>query len=121
RTYACRFVSEWGIPDLDAAISAMRGRYVTWNLKARMQPYQWWQEARDAGVDLPESSLIWHYNPVTVLEAAFIGGSMPMQVAGLPAAVSSDLYGCHDLQRGDVDAVPNAAHSPRWGGVANAP
>jgi hypothetical protein len=38
-----------------------------------------------------------------------------------PAIVSTNLYGCHDLRRGDMDSDPGNHNRPKWGGQANAP
>jgi murein DD-endopeptidase MepM/ murein hydrolase activator NlpD len=67
RNYACKFVSEWGIKDLDAAIDTLKGRWITYGLKDRMKPYLWWPEAVSAGVKIPSSAYMWHFNPTTVL------------------------------------------------------
>lgn len=63
REYSCKFVSEWAM-DLDAAIPKMKGRYITYGLKERLEPYVWWPKARAKGVILPSSTQVWHYNPV---------------------------------------------------------
>ncbi len=66
RACACRFVSEWGV-DLDLAIPKLKGHWFTFHLKERMTPYLWWDEAIAAGVELPESRHVWHYNPIAFL------------------------------------------------------
>ncbi|MBN1206564.1 MAG: SH3 domain-containing protein [Myxococcaceae bacterium] len=68
RTCACRFLSEWAV-DLDKAISALSTRWWTAGLKGRLEPYQWWKEAEAAGVPLPPSPHVWHYNPISLLAA----------------------------------------------------
>lgn len=70
RDYACKFVSEWGIPDLDKALDNLKKHRIwpTWGLKDRIAPYLWWQEAKDKGVNLPKSPHVWHYNPIRFLE-----------------------------------------------------
>jgi hypothetical protein len=66
-----RFCSEWGL-NLDHAIEAL-GQIVSqgdpvWSTigsKENWAPYQWW---REAGTAVPESPLVWHYNPIAFME-----------------------------------------------------
>jgi hypothetical protein len=74
RRYACKFVSEWGF-DVDKAIENMVGRWFTGHLKDHITPYLWWDEAKDAGVPLPDSKQVWHYNPIRFIEA-ILGGEL---------------------------------------------
>lgn len=67
RTYAVKHVSECGIQDLDRAIEKSPGR--TESVKDDLKALQWWDEAKSAGVKLPESPKVWHYHPVTALKA----------------------------------------------------
>jgi hypothetical protein len=69
RFAVCRFTSEWGIPNLDAAVGALKNRgFFSFGLKDKIAPYLWWNEARSAGIDIPESPSTWHYHPVKFLE-----------------------------------------------------
>jgi hypothetical protein len=78
RTLVCKFVSEWGVPDLDAAIAAMNDVWFTDGIKEQLEPYQWWTElqAQKPGV-LPTSPHVFHVNPVAFVAArtaALAGG-----------------------------------------------
>jgi hypothetical protein len=69
RNAICKFVSEWGITDLDAAIDALKNRgFWMPNPKEKLSQYIWWKDAVDKGVDLPGSANVWHYHPVRLLE-----------------------------------------------------
>lgn len=71
RRRACKFVIEWGI-NLDKALPALKGVWEKWRtgvLKERIQPYLWWDEAASQQVPLPGGKMVWHYNPVALLEA----------------------------------------------------
>jgi hypothetical protein len=68
RTCACRFHSEWGI-DPGKALGRLSTRWWSAGMKERLEPYQWWQEAKAAGVPLPPSPCVWHYNPISLLAA----------------------------------------------------
>jgi hypothetical protein len=70
RSYACRFVSEWAV-DLDKSIEKMKGRWTTHELKQRLSPYLWWDEASKEGVPLPGQKHVWHYNPIRFVEALY--------------------------------------------------
>ncbi|NLE02383.1 MAG: peptidoglycan DD-metalloendopeptidase family protein [Fibrobacter sp.] len=67
RNYACKFTSEWGILNLDAAISSLKDRWFTFGLKDRIKPYVFWPEAVSAGVKIPGSASVWHFNPIRIL------------------------------------------------------
>lgn len=68
RNAVCKFTSEWGIPDLDAAIAALKNRgFWMPNPKDKLACYMWWKNAKDRGVDLPSSPNVWHYHPVRFL------------------------------------------------------
>ncbi len=75
RSYACKFVSEWGVPDISAAIDKITGLgyFNTIGLKHRLEPYVWWKQATDAEVDLPDSADVWHYNPLRFSENFITG------------------------------------------------
>lgn len=70
RKLACKFVTEWGVPDVGAAVEAMHGVWDTEGLAEAITPYQWWSELVDAGhADLlPDSRHVWHMNPLSWLE-----------------------------------------------------
>ncbi len=69
RFAVCKFTSEWGVSNLDAAVNALKGRgFFSYGLKEKLAPYMFWKEARSAGVELPASPLTWHYHPVKLLE-----------------------------------------------------
>ena len=89
RHYACKFISEWGI-DLDVAIPKMLDYNVfsAYGLEGRMQPYLWWQAAKDAGVELPASAKCWHYNPIAL--TAGLAKAMPGRHGQAPTAASGD-------------------------------
>jgi hypothetical protein len=53
-------------------------------LADRMRPYLWWDEAKAAGVDLPASKHVWHYNPIAFLDA-LLADPTPTSVADSPA------------------------------------
>jgi len=69
RNYQCKFISEWAI-NLDVAIPKMHGTSLvsTYGLKERMQPYLWWNEAKQQKVELPDAKC-WHYNPIAFTSA----------------------------------------------------
>lgn len=67
RRTAAKFRSEWGIKDIDTVMADEKG-YTEWD-RCSMKDLQWWNEAKFAGVDLPDSSKVWHYHPVGALEA----------------------------------------------------
>ena len=94
RRYACRFVSEWGIPDLDHALKQMRRLgFGIRTRKERMAPYLWWEDAKAAGVSLPASPHVWHYNPIQFMEALHEGiltSGVPSAPAAEPPAASSE-------------------------------
>lgn len=71
RRYACKFCTEWGPPDLDLAIEHMKLRWFTRGLREKLERYLWWSElqADGHGDCLPDDPRVWHYNPVTFLEA----------------------------------------------------
>ncbi|PQJ33968.1 hypothetical protein BSZ35_04495 [Salinibacter sp. 10B] len=68
RTYAVKHVSEWGIKDVESVLEKSPRH----SKEEHLDPFealQWWGEAEDAGVELPDSRKVWHYHPVTVLKA----------------------------------------------------
>ncbi|MFW5758570.1 MAG: M15 family metallopeptidase [Bacteroidota bacterium] len=67
RKYACKFTPEWAV-NLDVAIDNMKGRWYTWGLKEKLEPYVWWERAVSAGIDIPKKKPLWFYNPVSFLE-----------------------------------------------------
>jgi len=102
RSCVCKFVSEWGIPDIDKAIKKLRDRWFTWGLKEHIKPYIWWQDAVKQGVDIPESPHVWHYNPIRFMEAQLY--------APCTSASDQGYYGGYTLQKGDKDILH------KWGG-----
>lgn len=71
RDTACRFVSEWGIPDLEQACKELKNRWPFLpSPQDNIEPFQWWKQAATAGVALPASPHVWHYHPVRILEEA---------------------------------------------------
>lgn len=68
RKFVCKFTPEWGI-DLNVAVPKLRERFRDTNLKKRIEPYLWWQQATDTQVDIPADKKVWHYNPVAFVEA----------------------------------------------------
>ena len=74
RHAVCRFVSEWGMPDVRAAVDAL-GVSAPAATAAAVEQHQWWAEARAAGCDLPEEPRLWHYHPVSML--VHVAGMVP--------------------------------------------
>ena len=108
RNYACKFVSEWGIPDLEKAVDKMRGGWHVFGLKDRLEPYVWWKEAMDKGVELPGSPHVWHYNPIRLMEAL-----VPVKRAAAPGKAS-----ILNIHQGEVEAfIRRNGIKPRheWG------
>ncbi len=72
RRFACRFTSEWAV-DLQPAIRRLVGLRRFFideaRLEAQWRPYIWWPLAVAAGVPLPATRLVWHNNPIALLEA----------------------------------------------------
>ncbi|MBN1698187.1 MAG: N-acetylmuramoyl-L-alanine amidase [Spirochaetales bacterium] len=73
RYYACYFILENAI-DWDTAVNELQNRgFLNWKnigLPDRLRAYNFWDEAKSAGVELPDSPKVWHYNPVTFIELA---------------------------------------------------
>lgn len=90
REWACQFASEWGV-DLDVAIDKLKGRWFTGHLKERIAPYLWWDEAAAAGVPLPASRKVWHYNPIALMDLA---GRVTPGAGGMPSG--------EDAGKGDI-------------------
>lgn len=67
RGYVCSFTSEWALPDPKAVVENLSSRGLD-IAEADLLPYQWWNEARAAGVALPTDPKVWHYHPVRFLE-----------------------------------------------------
>ncbi|WP_155310019.1 peptidoglycan DD-metalloendopeptidase family protein [Desulfosarcina ovata] len=66
RQTMCRFCSEWGL-NLDNAVTAIDDLgFNTTGLRERLAHYMWWPQVNDVG--LPESPLVWHYNPIAFLD-----------------------------------------------------
>jgi hypothetical protein len=68
RSYACKFTSEWGVPDIQSALDKIQGRGWFTADADDFLPYNWWQDAVSAGVGIPKKSNVWHYHPVKLLE-----------------------------------------------------
>jgi murein DD-endopeptidase MepM/ murein hydrolase activator NlpD len=61
RRTACRFRSEWNL-DLDQTLARLDElSFTTMGLQEALEPYQWWDRARDV---LPDVNHVWHYNPI---------------------------------------------------------
>lgn len=75
RTYACKFQEEWAL-DLATAIPKLLGRWETDGLAERWEPHLFWREATAAGVTLPASPKVWHYNPIKVVQALAGGAKL---------------------------------------------
>ncbi len=68
RNYCCKFMSEWGIPDIQKAIDALDEIWVLKPNKEDLEPYVWWQDAVSSKVEIPKSAHLWHYNPITIMK-----------------------------------------------------
>ncbi len=79
RNYACKFISEWGIPNVQAALDKIPAK-IEKALSKKIEPYLWWQEAIDANVPIPKSPIVWHYNPITILK---ILGGVPEELPSI--------------------------------------
>ncbi|WP_420457092.1 hypothetical protein [Rubrivirga sp.] len=73
RHAACRFVSEWGVSDVPAAVAALGVGAPEATAKA-VERHQWWAEAVAAGAGLPAEPRLWHYHPLSLL--VHIAGSL---------------------------------------------
>ncbi|MCX4241747.1 N-acetylmuramoyl-L-alanine amidase [Paraliomyxa miuraensis] len=114
RGYVCKFISEWGIPDLSAAIKKLVGRWTTVGLESRIKPYLWWKDAVKAGVDLPGSAHVWHYNPIQLL-CALLPARLVLATTRVgsidPHEAATDKFILdHDITRRDVWG----RHVPRY-------
>lgn len=67
RRYSFKFCNEWAV-DPKASVDAIKDRYIVDQVADQIALYMWWKEALDAGVSLPSSPVVWHYNPVSFLE-----------------------------------------------------
>ena len=81
RHAVCRFVSEWGVPDVRAAVDALEVGSPE-ATAAAVERHQWWAEAVAAGVDLPAEPRLWHYHPLSFL-AHVAGTSQEVEFDGL--------------------------------------
>jgi hypothetical protein len=106
RKYACKFCSEWGIPDLDAAISKLEEAGFKAS-KDNLEPYQWWKAARDAKVELPESASVWHYNPIAFLEML---GAPPARVVVKSDHLKHGSYDDHGVKNSKGKAEGDMHH-----------
>ncbi len=66
RRFACRFTTEWGA-NLDTALDKLKGRFTTFGLRERLEPYTWYTDKEVERLKLPPR-LSWHYNPITFIE-----------------------------------------------------
>ncbi|MDG5817031.1 peptidoglycan-binding protein [Chitinispirillales bacterium ANBcel5] len=86
----CKFIPEWAIQDLETAVSNLKNKgFSSYGLVNRIRPYVWWHEAKKAGVDLPDATHVWHYNPVKLMEVF---------------SAPSQFYGGYVLKKGDNDS-----------------
>jgi len=67
RRTACKFITEWGIPDLQKAIDNLRGTWFTGHLEEHIRPYLWWTKSKALPQEKSKRK-VWHYNPIAVLE-----------------------------------------------------
>lgn len=111
RRMAYKFVIEWGI-DLGVALPKLKGGYSTDGLEELIKPYLWWTDAKNAGVALPKSTLVWHYHPVAALEFfADEGEPSPPDVTPLDAAPVDNVYAMREGKK-----VPHFCQGDsRWG------
>ncbi|HEX2955707.1 MAG TPA: M23 family metallopeptidase [Chitinispirillaceae bacterium] len=73
RNAQCKFIAEWGIPDINVAIKALKNK--GWFLSANdIKPYVWWKDAVDVGVSLPADPHVWHFHPLKVVENFMAAG-----------------------------------------------
>lgn len=123
RTFACKFLSEWAL-DLDVVVPRLLGVWDVLGLEERWGPYIWWPDAQSAGVDLPSSAKVWHYNPVAFLDAVQkVGGTTETPPPPAPTPPPPPAGQVHDdppwieiaeqeLQRGVVE-IPGDEHNER--------
>lgn len=68
RRKACRFHSEWDV-NLPEAVSALdENWWSTLFLESRLGPYMWWKDAPGEVKSKLPFSMVWHYNPIAVIE-----------------------------------------------------
>ncbi|RMG18717.1 MAG: SH3 domain-containing protein [Planctomycetota bacterium] len=111
RTTACRFVSEWGA-DVEAAVKELAGLkgWLSYGMADRIRPYCFWPEAQRQGVALPDP-LLWHYNPIAVLELFAAAGEAPS-----PSGVESAPAGDAEEEVSEVLAAARRLRDGRFSG-----
>jgi hypothetical protein len=80
RSYACKFMSEFAV-DWDLAVPQLNGRYYTRGLADRIKLYNFWSEARTAGVPLPSDAHVWHYNPMQLITESLLTQTLHRDLA----------------------------------------
>jgi len=85
RRFACRFTTEWGA-NLDKALDKLKGRFTTFGLRERLEPYNWYTDKEVDRLKLPPR-LSWHYNPITFIEEVMYTGVKTSPPKGNPEPV----------------------------------
>ncbi len=120
RKTACKFMSEWAV-DPDVGIPKLKNTYITFGLKDRLIPYLWWSDAIQQNIPLPDTSIVWHYNPIQVVQILSMLSDAPVAAPettpeAAPAVASdpetsSTNYGEFVLKKNDND------DDKKWGGA----
>lgn len=69
RQYACKFINENAV-DWDIACKQIRSLLFKKASPENIKPFNFWDEAKSAGVPLPADKKVWHYNPINFIEQA---------------------------------------------------
>jgi hypothetical protein len=70
RDYACFFINENAI-DWNIACKTIESNLHIKASPEAIKPYNFWAEAKTAGVTLPSNKMVWHYHPVYLIEQHF--------------------------------------------------
>jgi hypothetical protein len=71
RDYACFFLNENAV-NWDIVCKTIESKLHKKASPEAIKPYNFWDEAKTAGVILPSSKKVWHYNPVYLIEQYFL-------------------------------------------------
>ena len=113
RHAVCRFESEWGIGDVQAAVDAL-GVSAPEATTAAVERHQWWAKAVAAGVDLPPAPRLWHYHPLSFL--VHVAGTVSVASEQTPSqpgrGVQSASRAAAELIAGHESFEPSLYHDP---------